>query len=114
MEEKKSLKSGGIPSWQLAESSTTSDDQSRGVTESSLPMPPTSPDTLLKQAATFLLDDNVRSAPLERKRSFLQSKGLSIDEIDQLLQNPTTERFPSARTEDENQISEVKSGLTKL
>lgn len=63
----------------------------------------------MEQAATFLLDENVHDAPLERKRSFLQSKGLSIDEIDKLLQTSVVECPSIATAEDTTQIPEVRS-----
>lgn len=108
MEDKKTLKSNSIPSWQLAESSTGPNDQPQDSPGSSLQTPSSLRDSLIRQAATFLLDDNVRDAPLERKRSFLQSKGLNIDEIDRLLQTPVSNRPSSATAEIKNQIPEVK------
>lgn len=62
----------------------------------------------MEQAARFLLDDIVRDAPLEQKRSFLQSKGLSVDEIDRLLQASVVEKPSNATAEDKTQIPEVK------
>lgn len=109
MEDKKNLKSNRIPSWQLAEPSTGPSDQPQDSPESPLQTPSQSRDLLIRQAATFLLDENVREAPLERKRSFLQSKGLSIDEIERLLQTPASERPSHATAESKNQIPEVKS-----
>lgn len=41
--------------------------------------------TLLEQASKFLQDDSIRDAPTDRKISFLESKGLTALEIDNLL-----------------------------
>ena len=109
MEDKKNLKSNRIPSWQLAEPSTGPRDQPQDSHESPLQSSSHSRDLLTRQAATFLLDENVREAPLERKRSFLHSKGLSVDEIERLLQAPASERPSHTTTESKNQIPEVKS-----
>lgn len=109
MEGKKTLKSNRIPSWQLAEPSTGPNDQLQDSHEKPLQTVSPSRDLLVGQAATFLLDEDVRDAPLERKRSFLQSKGLSIDEIDRLLQASVGESPSNARAEGKTQIPEVKS-----
>lgn len=92
-EDKKSPNSNSIPSWQHAEPST---------------IPSDSRDSLLDLAATFLLNDSVRDAPLDRKRSFLQSKGLNNDEIDKLLRVPENETPSRTKAEIKNQIPEVR------
>lgn len=108
MEDNKNVKPNRIPSWQLAEPSTGPDDQPQDSPGSSPQTPSNSRGTLIKQAATFLLDENVRHAPLEQKRTFLQSKGLSIDEIDRLLlQAPVSERPLNATSEIKDHIPEV-------
>lgn len=104
MGDNKILKSSGIPSWQRAESSTGPNDQPQNSPQSSLQTPR---DSLLAQAATFLLNEDVHNAPLERKRSFLQSKGLTIDEIDRLLQAPVNEKASNGTAETKNPIPEV-------
>ncbi|MCJ1453581.1 hypothetical protein MMC28_003928 [Mycoblastus sanguinarius] len=79
-------KEKGIPSWQrqVAPDSTVlpkdeSQDQSRQAS-------PDSRASLIEKAANFLEDDDIRNAPIERKQYFLQSKGLTEAEIDDLLQ----------------------------
>lgn len=107
MEDKKTPKSNSIPSWQHAEPSTIPSHQPLASLGSSLQAPSSSRDSLLHQAATFLLDDSVRDAPLERKRSFLRSKGLNIDEIDRLLRAPENKTPSNTEAEIKNQIPEV-------
>lgn len=46
---------------------------------------PPSRATLLEQAAQFLEAEDIRDAPTERKISFLESKGLTSEEIQKLL-----------------------------
>ena len=42
-------------------------------------------ESLVEQATSFLSEDGIRDAPADRKRSFLESKGLNKKEIDELL-----------------------------
>ena len=77
-------KSASIPSWQTAnktaeESPSPTSDDAPATTAS------TSRQALLDQASKFLEDDSIRDAPTERKVSFLESKGLSSDDIEQVL-----------------------------
>lgn len=77
-------KSASIPSWQTAnktaeESPSPTSDDAPATTAS------TSRQALLDQASKFLEDESVRDAPTERKVSFLESKGLSSDDIEQVL-----------------------------
>ena len=44
--------------------------------------------SLLEKAAKFLREDDIREAPVKRKRKFLQSKGLSDEQINTLLAAP--------------------------
>lgn len=77
-----------IPSWQRgvpAESSVTAD---AGKTDDNVPkhsQPSTSRAALLEQAKKFLEDNEIREATTERKFSFLESKGLTAEEIQELL-----------------------------
>lgn len=75
-----------IPSWQLNDAATSGPSQ-----ESTSPPPdkmatPNPREPLLKQATKFLEDEDIRNAPIERKRSFLESKGLTEHDISDLLQ----------------------------
>ena len=73
------------PDWQRrepGEASATA--ESEKTTDSNL-RPPTSRAALLEQATKFLQDNEIRQATAERKISFLESKGLTKEEIQQLL-----------------------------
>ncbi|KAJ6160047.1 peroxin Pex14/17-Penicillium chrysogenum [Penicillium chrysogenum] len=77
-------KSSSIPSWQrpnktAEESPSPTSDDAPATTAS------TSRQALLDQASKFLEDESIRDAPTERKVSFLESKGLSSDDIQQVL-----------------------------
>ncbi|EON64714.1 hypothetical protein W97_03947 [Coniosporium apollinis CBS 100218] len=98
-----------IPAWQRAQAPSTVDSSSLSTEQSTPPPPPTpaEPPTtaqqapgaeesttsgstqaqppLIEQASKFLQDPSIRDAPRERKVAFLQSKGLSSDEIQTLL-----------------------------
>ena len=94
-------KVGSIPSWQCRDSSSEPPDPPGLVQED--PSSPTSPfskedpqrdpqsdfhasrASLLNQAAKFLQEDDIRGAAIERKKAFLESKGLSNLEIEELL-----------------------------
>ncbi|KAJ5755528.1 hypothetical protein N7533_005071 [Penicillium manginii] len=86
-----SSKSPSIPSWQR-QSGAAPADQSSSSSSSPSPSPssddapaPTNREDLLTQAAKFLEDESIRDSPTDRKVTFLESKGLNSDEIDQLL-----------------------------
>lgn len=93
MSDSDDTKGRSIPSWQRRDSSSSSGT----VPDSSGPSSPDDPQrdsqrdphpsraALLNQADKFLQDDDIRDAPIERKRAFLQSKGLSNLEIEELL-----------------------------
>lgn len=104
MDDKRPLKSNNLPSWQLKESFTAANNESQDFNESSS----SSRQTLLDQAATFLLDESIRDAPWERKRSFLETKGLSVDEINGLLQAGNNESSQSHQAENKSKIPEVR------
>ncbi|CAG8899278.1 unnamed protein product [Penicillium egyptiacum] len=77
-------KSASIPSWQrpnktAEESPSPTSDDAPATTTS------TSRQTLLDQASKFLEDESIHDAPIERKVSFLESKGLSSADIQQVL-----------------------------
>ncbi|CAI7672215.1 unnamed protein product [Penicillium pancosmium] len=86
-----SSKPASIPSWQR-QSGTAPADQSSSPSPSPSTSPssedapaPTNREDLLTQAAKFLQDESIRNSPTDRKVTFLESKGLNSDEIDQLL-----------------------------
>ncbi|KAK8151115.1 peroxisomal membrane anchor protein conserved region-domain-containing protein [Phyllosticta citribraziliensis] len=99
----------GIPAWQRASTPATS---SSSATDDSRPSTPSSPSStseaktaddsqasqespsndqgqksgiLLEHAKQFLKDATIRDAPAERKRQFLQSKGVNDEDINELL-----------------------------
>lgn len=83
-----------IPEWQRKASSTsspadqnTSDKPSEETTATGDEHTTTSSErsALLEQAKTFLADPEIRDATTSRKITFLESKGLTNDEIDSLL-----------------------------
>ncbi|KAH6682781.1 peroxisomal membrane anchor protein conserved region-domain-containing protein [Halenospora varia] len=72
-------KKGGVPSWQLKK-----DESAVEMTKES-PAEPESRATILEQAKKFLEEDEVKDATTDKKVAFLESKGLSGEEIQQLL-----------------------------
>ncbi len=109
MGDKKDLGFKNTSSWQQddsgesSESSTVRNDQAQHSAGNAS----STSEALISQATKFLLDENVRDAPLARKRSFLQSKGLSIDEVDRLLPPPKSQAS-SAEAEVKDQVPEVR------
>ncbi|KAL4893176.1 peroxisomal membrane anchor protein conserved region-domain-containing protein [Aspergillus ambiguus] len=92
-----------IPQWQQQHNQQQQQQQPPATASTS----PTSDDTpratLIEQASKFLQDDSIRDAPLDRKISFLESKGLHNDEIDGLLgvARNTEATSPTASTTEE-------------
>ncbi|KAF3395257.1 hypothetical protein EIK77_003625 [Talaromyces pinophilus] len=82
-----------IPEWQRKASSSSSPDTSDKPTKETT----TSSDrsALLEQAKTFLADPEIRDATTDRKITFLESKGLTNDEIDSLLGVSRNEDAPT-------------------
>lgn len=81
-------KAKGIPSWQRQESSNPpkqldNTPPSKEPAEQETPEPRAS---LTEQASKFLEDESIRDAPIERKKLFLESKGLKKTEIDDMLE----------------------------
>lgn len=69
---------------------------------------PTTRQELLNQASKFLEDDSIRDSSTDRKVSFLESKGLSSDEIQQLLgvsRNPEASSSSSSPTQSDTTSS---------
>ncbi|EAW14145.1 peroxisomal membrane protein PEX14 [Aspergillus clavatus NRRL 1] len=75
-------KAPSIPQWQQPAAANSSDASTSTPSPNSDETPRSE---LLEQAAKFLQDDSIRNAPIDRKVSFLESKGLQSEEIDQLL-----------------------------
>ncbi|KGO72149.1 Peroxisome membrane anchor protein Pex14p, N-terminal [Penicillium italicum] len=102
-----------IPSWQrpnkTAEDSPSPTSDNAPATTAS-----TSRQALLDQAAKFLEDESIRDAPTERKVSFLESKGLSSDDIEQVLGISRNTETSSSSTvaEDKTQEEEIPSTST--
>lgn len=99
----------GIPSWQLQEDTDTSgaaDQASSHEPEEGSPR--SSRATLIERAAKFLEDDDVRDAPAERKQYFLKLKGLTEEEIEDLLrrQHTTEGEIAEGYQEEQQQTSE--------
>lgn len=94
-----------IPEWQRKASSTssstdqnTSDKPTEEATATEDEQTTTTSDrsALLEQAKTFLADPEIRDATTDRKITFLESKGLTNDEIDSLLGVSRNEDAPTA------------------
>ncbi|KAJ6128630.1 Peroxisome membrane anchor protein Pex14p N-terminal [Penicillium samsonianum] len=98
-------KSSSIPSWQrpnktAEESPSPTSDDAPATTAS------TSRQALLDQASKFLEDESIRDAPTERKVSFLESKGLSSDDIEQVLGISRNAEASSSSTTAEDKTQE--------
>lgn len=86
-------KVAAIPAWQREESSSSSSTASPmpdGRINHSNNQPQrtelqSSSTSLIKQASKFLQADQIQNAPVRRKISFLESKGLSKEKIKDLL-----------------------------
>ncbi|KAJ5226024.1 hypothetical protein N7468_007249 [Penicillium chermesinum] len=92
-----STKPPSIPSWQRQASTAPANESSQSPSSSPISddaPTPTSRSELVEQAARFLEDEAIRSSPTDRKISFLESKGLNKEEIDQLLGVSRNEQAP--------------------
>ncbi|KAI9820717.1 MAG: hypothetical protein M1827_005087 [Pycnora praestabilis] len=80
-------KKTSIPQWQRQNAAPASDKSSpsSGAKESTEEESPPSRVSLVDQASKFLQDDEIRDAPTERKIAFLESKGLTNDEVQTVL-----------------------------
>jgi hypothetical protein len=107
MDDKKPPESNNIPPWQRAESSSIPNNQPQDSRENSSQTPSDSRDPLIHQATSFLGNEKIRDAPSESKKSFLQTKGLSMNEVDTLVRASESERSSSAQTEVKSRIPEV-------
>ncbi|KAJ5583484.1 hypothetical protein N7535_002104 [Penicillium sp. DV-2018c] len=89
-----------IPSWQRPNKAA---DDSQSPSQSPADVAPasrtsTTRQALLDQASKFLEDESIRDAPTDRKVSFLESKGLNTDEIQQVLGITRNEEASSSST----------------
>lgn len=100
-------KSPSIPSWQQQSGSPASNQSPSSQSPSSDDAPvSTSRQDLLDQASKFLEDESIRDASTDRKVSFLESKGLTSEEIQQLLgvsRNPEASSANSTAAEPKEQ-----------
>lgn len=80
-----SSKPTSIPSWQRSGSAPDQAPLSSSPSSDDAPASSTSRQDLVDSASRFLEDESIRDAPTDRKVSFLESKGLNSDEIQQLL-----------------------------
>ena len=74
-----------IPSWQFKDAATLESSEENTLQSPDENTTSNPREYLLKQATKFLEDGDIRNAPIERKRFFLGSKGLSAEEISDLL-----------------------------
>ncbi|KAL8966837.1 MAG: hypothetical protein Q9197_005761 [Variospora fuerteventurae] len=83
-------KKTAIPQWQQQKSSEAPETSYQQPTDQEIPIPPSPPPraTLLDQASKFLEEDEIKNAPAERKKGFLETKGLTQEEIHRLLNLP--------------------------
>lgn len=92
-------KSRGIPIWQgrgSSASETPKEDYAKASEQGEFP--DERRQSLLENAAKFLEDKDIRNAPVERKKFFLGSKGLTEDEIQGLLQEQEQEQEEDQHT----------------
>ncbi|KAI9759997.1 MAG: hypothetical protein M4579_001934 [Chaenotheca gracillima] len=74
-----------IPQWQRQLVQEPSAKDSTSESSEGAEAPPTSRADLIAQASRFLEEDDIRNAPNERKVTFLESKGLTQEEIGGVL-----------------------------
>ena len=87
MSDSQGPKPNGIPSWQRQDPSSPSN-QPDAIPPQEQAEPEQAPESrasLIQTASDFLKDESIRDAPTEEKKLFLESKGLSKAEIDDLL-----------------------------
>ncbi|OQD72379.1 hypothetical protein PENDEC_c021G05669 [Penicillium decumbens] len=103
-----SSKPPSIPSWQRP-GSAPADKSPPSSSPSSDDAPASSSrQDLIDQASRFLEDESIRDSPTDRKISFLESKGLNPDEIQQLLGvSRNSEATSSSSTSTEDKGSET-------
>ncbi|OQD81009.1 hypothetical protein PENANT_c030G06594 [Penicillium antarcticum] len=100
-----------IPSWQRA-SSTADESPSSSPSSDDAPAPSTtSRDDLLAQASKFLDDESIKDAPTDRKVTFLESKGLSSEDIQQVLGVSRNAEASSSTATDDKAQEETQHAL---
>ena len=106
-------KSPAVPLWEQ-KSGAASDDQSPFSSPSPSPScdntpVPASRQDLIDQASRFLEDESIRDSSMDCKVSFLESKGLNTEEIQQLLgisRNSEASSSSASTTENQGRIQE--------
>lgn len=108
-----------IPSWRLNDTATSGPSQESISESSGKTATPNPREPLLKQATKFLENEDIQESPIERKRIFLESKGLTEHEILDLLQEgqEEVEHGPEAEVMedygiDREEISHLQSTKT--
>lgn len=84
MPDSKESKVNSIPSWQRKPTTERSDNASNPQEQPASSQEDAS-SALVNKATKFLKDEDIRKAPMERKRAFLQSKSLPMVDINRLL-----------------------------
>ena len=85
-------KKSAIPQWQQESNLDPLEKPSSEATSSETTRdtaPPQPRAALLEQASKFLTEDEIRDAPIEKKVAFLETKGLTQEEIHRLLDMPS-------------------------
>ncbi|KFY34411.1 hypothetical protein V495_08160 [Pseudogymnoascus sp. VKM F-4514 (FW-929)] len=86
MSDSESKPKGGVPSWQMkpeASDPKPATEEKEAATESA--PEPKSRTSILEDARKFLQEDEVKDATTDKKVAFLEGKGLTSEEIHQLL-----------------------------
>ncbi|KAL9599817.1 MAG: hypothetical protein Q9219_003603 [cf. Caloplaca sp. 3 TL-2023] len=97
-------KKGSIPDWQQHP-----DHHSTPTEASTPPDPPPSRAALLEQASKFLIEDDIKNAPTEKKIAFLETKGLTREETGRLLNIPSENVATKAQEKTEMEQSSATS-----
>lgn len=91
MGEAQGPRQASIPRWQQNDyrSSDSPNGESTPPESSKSTEPPPPRAALLEQASKFLQEDEIKDAPTDRKVAFLESKGLTEEEVQRLLVLPS-------------------------
>ncbi|KAL6717368.1 hypothetical protein ACLMJK_005283 [Lecanora helva] len=115
MGDSRGSKPKSIPSWQRRESTNeerppmTSDDD-----VSTSGQQPSQKQSLRQSAARFLEDQDVKDAPVEKEKQFLESKGLTEDDLQDILQEQDQgQGTPEAEVMEDYGIEKEKVQSTK-
>lgn len=89
MSDSESKPKGGVPSWQMkpeVSDPKPATEEKQAVEPSPEPSPEAKPrSSVLEDARKFLEEDEVKDASTDKKVAFLEGKGLTSEEIHQLL-----------------------------